>query len=227
MWISFESGWLTKGNLSVTTQSEEQIWLAVSRNTGEAVSCTSQCTIVHWTWHNRITRNTFRWNHVTQKTVSPKTDSTAHLCVSGSKLTAQEESCRWYTVGGAEGWRKDAHQVRPCWVAANVCLAHLREAQLRWVDVPRHQWHTRHRDLHPWTYEQVQCDVKIVSLFVSNWIGSRHSLPQTWIETSGTMVLTLLIWQRYVTTFPPSNHPVLRVCLNLIKYFVLQHKVLV
>ena len=84
-----------------------------------------------------------------KNTVSPKTDSTAHLCVSGSKLTAQEESCRWYTVGGAEGWRKDAHQVRPCWVAANVCLAHLRQAQLRWVDVPRDQWHTCHRDLHP------------------------------------------------------------------------------
>lgn len=84
-----------------------------------------------------------------KNTVSPKTDSTAHLCVNGSKLTAQEESCRWYTVGGAEGWRKDAHQVRPCWVAANVCLAHLRQAQLRWVDVPRHQWHTCHRDLHP------------------------------------------------------------------------------
>lgn len=201
----------------------QQIRLAVSRNTGEPVSCTiSQCRIVHWSWHNRITRNTFQWNMSTQtKNTSRQKHTMAHLCVNGSKLSAQEESCRWYTVGCADGWRKDTHQVRPCWVAANVCLTHLRQVQLRWVDVPRHQWHTCHRDLHPWTYERVQCDVKIDS----DWIGSCHSLPQAWIETSGTMVLTLLIWQRYVTTFPPSNHPVLRVCLNLIKYFVLQHNV--
>lgn len=179
--------------------------------------------------HKRMSRQKQHTSHPVQMAIHLKPTS-----VSGISLLLQATSLTYnlcmmdgssrYAVWGAQCRRKDAHQVRACRVAADVGLADVRQAQLRRMDVAGHQRHARHRDLYPWTCLLWNMRAMLFTRACRRTENLALQDGNRYIEfrcLNSKLLVTLFVWQRYVTAFPPSNHPVLWVGVDLIKYFVL------